>query len=97
MAQKPKLLGVIKCTCGEEAEVREAASGLAYSVCDWCNVQTFTRSKRSDKNLRERMTAVTSDPPAPAAKPKPTPAQKPKPAPKPTEGDDHDDDESLWG
>ena len=91
-------IGTIECgICGHpEAHVRESERGFAYTLCEECGHQGFTRSAFADNKLRAKMQPIESKPepekkPAPA--PKPEPEKKPAPAPKPepkkeTEADD---------
>lgn len=64
-------LGKGECPCcgSPLADVKLPAKGLAYLVCNTCNVQVFARSARSDELLRDKIgkQALTSAPaPAPA-------------------------------
>lgn len=69
-----KILGKITCKfCQTGGQVLlESKKQKAYYVCDECDMQVFSRSKRSHNRLVELATAAP--PPAP---PKPAPAPQP--------------------
>ncbi len=70
------------CVCpwckSARASVRLSASGLAYVTCQGCQMQTFSRSEKSDELIRNATTAAPAAPakPAePAVRAAPTPAR----------------------
>lgn len=73
-----------RCRCpvcsSDRARLRVNTKGLAYVVCDACNVQVFARSDRSDGHLRRmHLPEPASAPPAPAAATAAAPAPEPAP------------------
>ena len=54
-------IGKIDChVCGLEADVKQSEkSGLAYTFCSDCNVQSFCRNKHQHDKLTSKMRAVT--------------------------------------
>ena len=98
-AVRENALGAARCPCcdSRRAALRLSAKGLAYLVCNTCNVQIFARSERSDDLLRDLLIpaapsapeVVMGSPSAPPkevmgspASPKPAPVPTPAPAPK---------------
>lgn len=58
--------------------------GLLVITCNACQLQAFTRSERSDEDLREGLITREGEPaPDPAPAPVPEPANTPAPAPSP--------------
>lgn len=77
-----------RCVCpvcrSDRAHLRVSSKGLAYVVCNTCQVQAFARSDRSDELLRAMHRPDAAAPAAaPAASPAPAPAAEPTPTPTP--------------
>ncbi len=81
-AVRENALGAARCPlCASgKASLRLSAKGLAYLVCNSCNVQVFARSERSDDGLRDLLIPAA---PAPGPIPAPEPAPAPTPTPEP--------------
>lgn len=88
MSGEREVIGNLKCpVCGTGgAELKLASTKKAYLICDECDVQIFSRSKRSDELLRERATPIVKTETKPSEQKTETrpaadqqPAAKPKP------------------
>lgn len=81
MARANEVIGEAECQCcGRLAPVKQAANGLAYMTCQWCNSKLQAFSAAGDARIRARIKQPASPAaPAPAPVPPPQPRQ-PNPA-----------------
>lgn len=97
MATAERTIG--RCTCpvcsSQRASLRVSASGLAYVVCNACNLQAFARSDNSDTRLRALLIERAGQ--APAPEPAGAPAAPADPPAQPAPAPGAVSDSPLWG
>jgi hypothetical protein len=71
-----EVIGAARCPAcrSDRASLRVSGKGLAYLLCNACNLQVFARSDQSDEALRSWLVQVQAAPPASVSPIAPVPA-----------------------